>query len=137
MSDPSPEHLFYDGTCGVCHWAVRFVAERDDESAFRFAPLGGETFEEKIPAAERDVLPDSIVVATSDDRRLVRSGAVIHILWRLGGIWKIPAALLVIVPRILRDAGYAAFARIRKRLVAEPDGTCPLVPPELARRFDP
>ena len=36
----APERLFYDGTCALCHGAVRFVLARDrDGSAFRFAPL--------------------------------------------------------------------------------------------------
>lgn len=131
------EHLYYDGSCGVCHWAVGFVAKRDQIGHFRFAPLDGETFRQAVPDATRDALPDSIVVTTDDGRMLVRSTAVIHILWRLGGLWRIFGALLGIVPRVARDAGYAGFARIRKRLVAAPEGACPLMPPELGRRFDP
>ena len=131
------ELLFYDGTCGVCHWAVRFVAKRDRRGAFRFAPLGGETFRDRVPAEQRDELPDSIVVATADRRLLVRSSAVVHILWQLGRGWRAAAVLLAIVPRVLRDPAYAAFARVRKRLAPPPEGSCPLMPPELARRFDP
>ncbi|MEM8929536.1 MAG: DUF393 domain-containing protein [Acidobacteriota bacterium] len=131
------EHLFYDGTCGVCHWAVRFVAERDRRGHFRFAPLDGDTFRQSVPDAAQNTLPDSIVVTTDDGRLLVRSTAVIHILWRLGGLWRPVAAVLAVIPRALRDAGYASFARIRKRLVAAPEGACPLMPPELGRRFDP
>ena len=37
--------IFYDGDCGLCHRAVRVVLAADPEGrAFRFAPLGGETF---------------------------------------------------------------------------------------------
>ena len=43
------EIIFYDGHCGLCHAAVRFVVARDDrEEGFVFAPLGGETFRETL-----------------------------------------------------------------------------------------
>ena len=137
MSETATEHLYYDGTCGVCHWAVRFVAVRDPGGAFRFAPLDGETFRERVPEPARADLPDSIVVTTTDGRVLVRSTAVVHILWRIGGMWRPLGALLAVIPRVLRDTGYAAFARVRRRLAPPPEGACPLMPPELGRRFDP
>ena len=133
----SPEHLFYDGDCGVCHWSVEFVAQRDDGSRFRFAPLGGMTFEEQVSATDRAELPDSIVVLTHDDRLLLRSSAGAHILRRLGGVWWLLGTLLSWVPRPLRDWGYDRVAANRYRLAKSPDGTCPLVPPALRARFDP
>ena len=42
---PAPERLFYDGSCALCHWAVRFVLARDREGrAFRFAPLDSDAY---------------------------------------------------------------------------------------------
>lgn len=132
------ERIFYDGDCGVCHLSVSFVARHDRTGrAFRFAPLGGETFEEAVPAGERAELPDSIVVVTAAGDVLVRSRGVIHILKRLGPFWRAAGALLWLVPRPLRDLGYDAFAAIRHRLARRPEGACPLMPPELGRRFDP
>ena len=43
--------------------------------------------------------------------------------------------LLWLVPRPLRDLGYDAFAAIRKKVVRQPEGLCPMVPPEIGRRF--
>ncbi|MCG8456236.1 MAG: DCC1-like thiol-disulfide oxidoreductase family protein [Holophagales bacterium] len=132
----STETLFYDGDCGVCHWAVKFVARRDpDGRAFRFAPLEGSTSLELL--GERRDLPDSIVVLAESGRLLLRSSALIHVLMRLGGIWALLGRLLWIVPRPLRDLGYDLFARVRHRLVRRPEAACPVLPPQLRGRFDP
>lgn len=140
MEEPAAnvERIFYDGDCGVCHWAVSFVATRDRTGeTFRFAPLHGETFEREVPKRTADNLPDSLVIQTTGGELLVRSRGAIYVLRRLGGFWALVGRLLWLVPRPLRDLGYDLFARVRKRLARRPEGTCPMVPPELRRRFDP
>ncbi|MGI8989839.1 MAG: thiol-disulfide oxidoreductase DCC family protein [Bryobacteraceae bacterium] len=133
-----PEWIFYDGSCGFCHRWVRFVLAVDrDGRAFRFSPRIGETFQASIPAAERAVLPPSIVVLTREGRVLTRSAATLHILKRLGGIWSLLAAAGNLVPRAARDFVYAIVARARHRLYAAPEGLCPVVAPELRKRFAP
>jgi len=130
--------LFYDGHCGLCHNAVRFVLKHDKSgNAFRFASLQGSTFEEQIPAARRAGLPDSIVVLTREGAILVRSDAAVHILQRLGGIWKTLGGIASAIPRALRDGGYDLIARIRYRVFGRRDDVCPVAPPELRARFDP
>ena len=130
--------LFYDGHCGLCHNAVRFVLKHDKSgNAFRFASLQGSTFEEQIPAARRAGLPDSIVVLTREGAILVRSDAAVHILQRLGGIWKTLGGIASAIPRALRDGGYDLIARIRYRVFGRRDDICPVAPPELRARFDP
>jgi predicted DCC family thiol-disulfide oxidoreductase YuxK len=134
----STEMLFYDGHCALCHGAVKFVLKHDPSgSAFRFAPLEGETFQSKVPASEPAKLPDSIVVLTSDGRLLVRSDAFLHILRRLGGAQKILAEVLAIIPRPIRDLAYDFIARVRYKVFGRRDDVCPLVSPELRKRFDP
>src|ERR1700689_3400113 len=80
------EYLFYDGHCGLCHRAVRFVLRHDRGGrAFRFAPLQGSTFRARVAEERRVGLPDSVVVLTRDAELLVRSAASLHIFRRLGG----------------------------------------------------
>jgi predicted DCC family thiol-disulfide oxidoreductase YuxK len=132
------ERIFYDGECGLCHRWVLFALTRDrGRELFRFAPLQGPTFAAEVSAAERRTIPDSAAVRTLDGRLLVRSAAVLHVLGRIGGGWSALAAVLGIVPTFLADWVYDLVARLRKRLFARPAGLCPLVPPEVARRFDP
>jgi predicted DCC family thiol-disulfide oxidoreductase YuxK len=132
------ERLFYDGHCGLCQRSVRLIlAEDATGAAFRFAPLQGETFQSSIPAKERDALPLSLVVQTETGELLTRSTGVLHIMRRLGGVWRLLAAFLVLIPAGLRDRLYDGVARIRLHLFARPAEVCPLMTPQLRARFDP
>jgi predicted DCC family thiol-disulfide oxidoreductase YuxK len=131
------ESLFYDGGCGLCHRAVRFLLAEDVGQRFRFAPLGGPTFLSLVSEADRARLPDSLVVRTEEGRLLTRSAAVVHLLKRLGGLWRVIGTLGGCVPRSWLDWAYDVIARVRHRLFAKPDDACPVVPRELRARFDP
>jgi predicted DCC family thiol-disulfide oxidoreductase YuxK len=132
------ETLFYDGHCGLCHRAVKFVLRHDPEgAAFRFAPLQGPTFQAAVPAAQRAALPDSMAVRTLDGRLLLKSEAWLHIMRRLGGIWKLIGSVCSIVPRFIRDWGYDFVAAVRFRIFGRRDDLCPLIPPALRNRFLP
>lgn len=132
------EIVFYDGHCGLCHRGVKFILRHDrSATAFRFAPLQGETFQARVPLDQRANLPENIVVQTSDGSLVMGSNAWIHILRRLGGGWKVAAASMAAVPRPLRDAVYDFVARIRYRVFGRRNDLCPDVSPDLRARFDP
>ena len=78
-----------------------------------------------------------MIVQTPDGSVLMRSNALVHILRRLGGGWKILAALVAVIPRPLRDVFYDFVARVRYRVFGRRDDLCPIVPPELRERFEP
>lgn len=130
--DQGVTRLFYDGGCGMCRGAVRFAARHDTSGRIRFAPLGGATFVRLIPESSRAMLPDSLVVLTPHGDLLIRSGAVIHLLQRMGPAWRWVGAVLAWLPEPLRDAVYRLVARLRPRPRA-----CPLGAPIKDDRFDP
>ena len=131
------EWVFYDGNCALCHGWVRFVlAEDTDGKTFRISPLQGELFATCFPAEERASLPDSLAVLTEDERLLTRSAAVLHVLRRLGGLWRIMGAILVVTPRSILDWFYDRVAGLRKQLFHTQENLCTVVSPELRRRFD-
>jgi predicted DCC family thiol-disulfide oxidoreductase YuxK len=132
----TPERVFYDGSCALCHRAVRFVLLHDPHGAFRFAPREGELFRSRAEALGATGLPDSLVLETADGRLLVRSAAVIHVLRRLPPPWRVLGALAAVVPGRLCDALYDIVARVRYRLFGRSRSVCPLVPAELRSRFD-
>ncbi len=128
------ETLFYDGTCGLCHRAVRFMlAEDRDPATLDFAPLQGETF----AALDAAQLPDTMVLRCADGRLLLRSASALHLGARLGGYWRLLAALARIVPRPLADFAYDRIAAVRYRLFARPTDACPILPPALRSRMLP
>jgi len=135
---PETEILFYDGHCGLCHHGVKFVLKHDRSGTrFRFAPLQGMTFQARVPVDQRAALPDSMAVETAAGSLLIRSDAVVHILRRLGGGWRILSAVMAVIPRPLRDMAYDFVARGRHRVFSRPGELCPMVPASLRARFDP
>lgn len=130
------ETIFYDGQCGLCHRAVRFVlAEDPGGEVFELSPQQGEHFAATVPRAQRERLPDAIVLRRADGTLLTRSAAALAILDGLGGWWRVLARVGGAVPAPLRDAVYDAIARVRFKLFAPPAELCPITPPHLRERF--
>jgi predicted DCC family thiol-disulfide oxidoreductase YuxK len=131
------EWVFYDGDCALCHGWVRFVlAEDSSRKTFRFSPLQGELFSSRVPRDKRSSLPDSLVVLTEDGKLLTRSGAVLHILSRLGGLWLLVATIIGVIPHMVLDWCYDRVASARKWLFGTRKNLCPVLSAELRRRFD-
>jgi predicted DCC family thiol-disulfide oxidoreductase YuxK len=137
-SAPAPEFdiVYYDGGCALCHGTVRFFLRRDPwGERFRFAPLDGETFRQQVRGTDPASLPDSVVVCTTDGRLLLRSEAVVYLLGRLGPPWHRTGRGLSLIPRPLRNGGYAIVARLRRILFGRPKDGCPVPPGPLRSRF--
>jgi predicted DCC family thiol-disulfide oxidoreductase YuxK len=124
--------LFYDGECGLCNSFVQWVLRRDKQGRFRFAPLQGKTAERMIGlpqgAAER-----WSVVLVDEAGVHVRSEASLRTVIGLGGMWG-AAAVLLWIPRIVRDTVYEFIARHRYRWFGKVDA-CRLPTPEERSRF--
>jgi len=132
--DGGAPRVYYDGSCGLCHTTVRFLLSEDRGGEIRYAPFASESF-----ASERDLpedLPDSVIVRVGD-RLLVRSAGVLVLGEACGGLWRVLALVVGLVPRPLLDFAYDRVAAARQRLFRRPDGLCPIVPPALRARFLP
>lgn len=133
---PKPALLFYDGSCGLCHRACRFVlAEDTNGSHFHFAPLESDTFAASVPAEKAKTLPDSLVVLTHQGQLLCQSDAVVYLLKRLGGYWNLLGWFFQAIPTVIRNGVYAFIAKIRHRFFPQPKDVCPLIPKRLRMRF--
>jgi len=128
------EVLYYDGGCALCHGFVRFCLAEERTETLRYAPLQGAHFRAAVPAAMRGGLPDSLILRTAEGTLHVRSGAVIGVLERFGGLWTALAALLRHVPRPLRDAAYDGAGALRYRMFGRALDACPVMRPELRSR---
>lgn len=128
------DEVFYDGTCGLCHSGMRWlIAEDPTGTSFRYAPLGGDAFAAAFP--DSTDLPDSVIVKTAGGAVLVRSDAAVHLLARLGGLWRIDGVLFGLLPHRVRDGMYDFVARVRYRIFGRKKDACPLMPPDLRSRF--
>lgn len=135
MKESSHAVVLFDGVCNLCDGLVNFLIEHDPEGTLRFAALQSEA---ASPYLERCRLTAGLlegIVLVEADRFSSESTAVLRIFWRLGGPWRIVAALLV-VPRPIRNAAYRWIARNRYRWFGRRDA-CRVPTPELEGRFLP
>ena len=130
----SPEGpvLFFDGVCGFCNRTVDLSLKWDRRGRIRFAPLQGTTAASLLP--DEDVNNLDTVVFYENGTLSRRSTAVVGLLKNLGGVSRLLATLLWVIPRPLRDWGYRLIARNRYRLFGQKD-TCRLPTPEERARF--
>ncbi len=125
VRDPETPVLLYDGECGFCAGSVQFVLRHEGAArrdALRFAPLQG-AFGTMVRERFPDVGGvDSVVWfdPSRDGARAVRlkSAAALAALAHVGGLWRIAAAVGLLVPRIVRDLVYDAIAKRRFEFAA-------------------
>jgi predicted DCC family thiol-disulfide oxidoreductase YuxK len=133
-----PAWVLFDGRCGLCDGAVRWLIRHDRRAALSFAPLEG-----AVAAAVRRRHPDLppgdetfVLVEAPEgtgERVRVRSDAALAALSRLGGGWRLASGLRV-VPPFLRDAIYRWVARNRTIWFGRLDA-CRMPTPEERGRF--
>jgi predicted DCC family thiol-disulfide oxidoreductase YuxK len=154
--------LLYDGVCGLCNRLVQFILRRDPGGVFRFAslqsPLAGRILERHgADTGDLDTVYLVVNGELPDEQVLSRSDAVIFVLRHLGeaslrlagrakapvptraramatAFWRVAGALLLVVPRTVRDWGYGVVARNRYRMFGRYD-VCPLPSEDTRSRF--
>ena len=127
LPEVAPPVLFFDGECGLCNHTVRWLIARDRQRVLRFAPLQG-----RLAAQKRVVLPadypDWGVALWDEDGIHYESDATLRAVGRLGGVWRLAHALLLI-PRAIRNGVYRFIARNRIRWFGQVE-SCALILPE-------
>ena len=131
-----PRLVLFDGVCGFCDRAVRWVIERDPGARLHFAPLQGEAAAElrrRHPEIPEDI--DTVVFVEADgagERVHLRSAAIFRVAAEISGPWR-RLAWLRWLPRPLADVGYRLFVSHRYRLFGKRDDCAVPLPRERAR----
>jgi predicted DCC family thiol-disulfide oxidoreductase YuxK len=133
MEASSQPIVLYDGVCGLCHRAVRFLLRHDGKGHLRFAAL-------QSPLGRRLLLqhrlsPDALdtLVLVEGGRASTRSAAVLGAARYLTPPWRY-LALFLAVPAPVRDRLYDRVARSRYRWFGRLDA-CPRPSPSDRERF--
>jgi predicted DCC family thiol-disulfide oxidoreductase YuxK len=124
--------VLFDGVCNFCNDTVNFIIRNDPQKEFMFAPLQSEAGEQLRAKYGVDADIDSVVLI-EDDKAYTHSTAGLKIARRLGGVYSLVYALIV-VPAAIRDLGYKIFAANRYRLFGRKE-VCMIPTPELKERF--
>jgi predicted DCC family thiol-disulfide oxidoreductase YuxK len=119
--------VFFDGVCGFCNREVRWLLHNDRTAVLQFAPLQGPTASSMriaIPGSISGELETMVLAEPQGDGQPVRfsyrSDAALRIL-AISGAAPWVLRLLRIVPRPLRELGYALIARYRYRIWGQLD----------------
>lgn len=125
--------VLFDGVCNFCNASVNFIIERDRKGILKFAPLQSEAGQKFLTEFNLDSPDVDSVILIEDGKAFTFSTAALRIAKRLGGIWSLGYAG-IIVPAPIRDFFYKWFARNRYRLFGKKD-TCMIPTPEVRSRF--
>ncbi|CAM3898254.1 DUF393 domain-containing protein [Shewanella aquimarina] len=109
--------VIFDGSCNLCHGAVRFIIRRDRRRQFKFASVQSETAQRLLAA--QGILVDledlSSFYLLDETGVSAKSEAALAVASRLDGLWPL-LKLLRWLPRSLRDWVYNQVANRRYRL---------------------
>jgi predicted DCC family thiol-disulfide oxidoreductase YuxK len=135
-TDPIPKPpliLLFDGSCGLCDSAVKFILKRDSARRFRFAPQESQLAQDLL--AKHGLNADELnsIVLIDGENVYLRSNAILRIVMELPDPWPL-AGVLVYVPVPLRNAAYDYVARHRKEWFKSPD-TCRTPTPQEREQF--
>ncbi len=126
--------VFYDGVCGLCDRSVQALIKLDKGHKLRYATLQGETATGLFGEPEGEAGSWSIKLL-EDGRVYERSTAAIRAATIAGGLGKL-AAVLLVVPRFVRDGVYRWIATNRYRWFGGAEA-CMLPSMALRKRFLP
>lgn len=104
--------VLFDGRCSLCSGTVRFITERDFDYVFEFASLDSEKGRRVLEKFNLPPDKADTIILVEDGGYSVRSEAALRIFKRLGGLWPLLYAFIVI-PAPIRDSVYDLISRNR------------------------
>ncbi|GMK37122.1 thiol-disulfide oxidoreductase [Paenibacillus sp. CCS19] len=119
-NDQMPIIMLVDGDCALCHGMTKFAVQRDKHQRFRIAALQSEIGSKLLTHAGLDAQKLDSLVLLEHGRVYVKSGAALRVFRRLGGLWPLLYATIVL-PAPIRDYGYSWIARMRYRMFGQAD----------------
>lgn len=128
MKDATPI-IFFDGECTLCTGVVQFILKRDKKNTFRFASLQGKAGRNLFLAEDQK---DSFVLSI-DEKKYVKSTAVLKMFRQLGNGWQLLYPL-ILIPRCIRDSVYTIIAKNRYKWFGKRD-SCWIPNPKWSSKF--
>ena len=118
--------IYYDGECGLCHLAVRFILRVDSKSKFYFSPLSN---------LDNNLKNIDSIILKKGNKVFYEGQAIIMIFESIDNNWNYLAKVLKLVPINLLDAAYRWVSRNRAKVSLKKVSSCPIVPSSYQKRF--
>lgn len=126
--------IYYDGDCGFCNKTVQWVLKKDKHQRFHFAALQSPIAQERLEKYGIKIKLDTIILE-SQRHIYQKSDAILHILYIIGGGWRL-ISFLKVIPRPFRNSFYNLIARNRHRILPKSNHCVLLKPIQLAQFID-
>ena len=118
--------IYYDGQCGLCHLAVKFILRVDSKSKFYFSPL--------INLDNNLKNIDSIILKRGN-KVFYEGQAIIMIFENIDNNWNYLAKVLKLIPINVLDIAYRWVSRNRAKVSVKKVSPCPIIPSYYKKRF--
>ena len=118
--------IYYDGECGLCHLAVRFILRVDSKSKFYFSPLSN---------LDNNLKNIDSIILKKGNKVFYEGQAVIMIFKNIDNKWNYLAKVLNLIPINVLDAAYRWVSRNRAKISVKKVSSCPIVPSYYQKRF--
>lgn len=125
--------VVFDAECILCSANAQFILKHDHRQWFLLAPMQGDYGSALYRKYDIDPANPETLIVIRDGQLLRNSDAVLAIYAGLGWPWKL-AALVKLLPKLLRDPVYLLIARNRYRIFGKRE-TCWLPRPEFKDRI--
>ena len=118
--------IYYDGECGLCHLAVRFILRVDSKSKFYFSPLSN---------LDNNLKSVDSVILKKGNKVFYEGQAIIMIFENIDNNWNYLAKVLKLIPINALDTAYRWVSRNRAKVSVKKVSSCPIVPSYYQERF--
>jgi len=125
--------ILFDGVCNLCNGFVNFLIARDSKNQFLFGSLQSPQATEILTRFNAPTTEMTTVILTENGQLYSRSTAVLKIFRKMGGLWPLLYAF-IIIPPFIRDPIYHLIAKNRYRMFGRKDA-CMIPTPALKAKF--
>ena len=126
--------IFFDGLCVLCNKSVSFLIKIDKKKVLKYSSLQGDYAKEVLDS--EDIDSASSVIFLDDGVSYKKADAAIHILIKLGGVYKALGVTLNLLPTFFINWFYDLVAKNRYSIFGKKD-SCPIPKEEEKELFIP
>ena len=98
--------IYYDGECGLCHLAVKFILRVDSKSKFYFSPLSN---------LDNNLKSIDSIILKKGNKVFYEGQAIIMIFENIDNNWNYLAKVLKLIPINVLNTAYRWLSRNRTR----------------------
>lgn len=126
--------VLFDGVCKFCNRTILFLIRLDKKGIIRFAPLQSKIGQDLLMKYNLPTNNFKTIIFLSNGKIYTKSGAILKVFSKLGGVWYLISVVCSLVPKSLRDGAYSVFSKYR-HFFQKRDSLCEIPNQDVRSRF--